>query len=134
LGYTEDEVVSTDFRTSNLSSIVDANAGIGLNDNFVKIISWYDNEWGYSNRFESPFFFHSRPSLTIFFLGLSISSLTLAKSKKYLELTTQLNLHNASLSYQLLCSDKIKSLLIHKRQENEKKMRAKMGEEWEKVK
>jgi len=50
LGYTEEEVVSTDFRTSSLSSVVDAGAGIGLNNNFVKIISWYDNEWGYSNR------------------------------------------------------------------------------------
>jgi glyceraldehyde 3-phosphate dehydrogenase len=50
LGYTEEEAVSTDFRTSSLSSIVDAGAGIGLNSNFVKIISWYDNEWGYSNR------------------------------------------------------------------------------------
>lgn len=50
LGFVEEEVVSTDFRTSCLSSIVDANAGIGLNNNFVKIISWYDNEWGYSHR------------------------------------------------------------------------------------
>ena len=46
MGYTEDEVVSTDFRTSSFSSVVDAGAGIGLNDNFVKLISWYDNEWG----------------------------------------------------------------------------------------
>lgn len=50
LGYTEDEVVSSDFIGSNLSSIFDAKAGISLNNNFVKLISWYDNEYGYSNR------------------------------------------------------------------------------------
>jgi len=50
LGYTEDEVVSMDFRGCPLSSIVDAKAGIGLNDNFLKLISFYDNEFGYSNR------------------------------------------------------------------------------------
>lgn len=50
LGYTEDEVVSTDYTTCNLSSIFDAKAGIMLNEKFVKVISWYDNEWGYSNR------------------------------------------------------------------------------------
>ena len=50
LGYTEDAVVSTDFVTCPLSSIVDATAGIELNANFFKFISWYDNEWGYSNR------------------------------------------------------------------------------------
>jgi len=50
LGYTEDEVVSSDFIGSNLSSIFDAKAGIPLNNNFVKLISWYDNEYGYSNR------------------------------------------------------------------------------------
>jgi glyceraldehyde 3-phosphate dehydrogenase len=50
LGYTEDMVVSSDFVSSPLSSIFDANAGIALTDNFVKVVSWYDNECGYSNR------------------------------------------------------------------------------------
>lgn len=50
LGYTEDEVVSTDFIGDARSSIFDAHAGISLNPNFVKLISWYDNEWGYSHR------------------------------------------------------------------------------------
>ena len=50
LGYTEDAVVSTDFRGCSLTSIYDATAGIGLDDNFVKLVSWYDNEWGYSNK------------------------------------------------------------------------------------
>jgi len=50
LGYTEDSVVSSDFVGNSYSSIVDAGAGISLTDNFVKLVSWYDNEWGYSNR------------------------------------------------------------------------------------
>ena len=50
LGYTEDEVVSSDFIHDDRSSIFDAQAGIMLNPTFVKVISWYDNEWGYSNR------------------------------------------------------------------------------------
>jgi len=50
LGYTDEEVVSQDFVTDPRSSIFDANASIALNENFVKLVSWYDNEWGYSNR------------------------------------------------------------------------------------
>nr|XP_011467725.1 PREDICTED: glyceraldehyde-3-phosphate dehydrogenase, cytosolic-like [Fragaria vesca subsp. vesca] len=50
LGYTDDDVVSTDFLGDNRSSIFDAKAGIALNDNFVKLVSWYDNEWAYSTR------------------------------------------------------------------------------------
>jgi len=50
LTYTEDEVVSTDFIGDSHSSIFDSKAGISLNNNFVKLIAWYDNEWGYSNR------------------------------------------------------------------------------------
>jgi len=50
LAYTEDEVVSTDFLHSSYSSIFDGSSGMGLNSRFFKLISWYDNEWGYSNR------------------------------------------------------------------------------------
>ena len=50
LGYTDEPVVSSDFISCDLSSIFDADAGIELNSNFFKIISWYDNEWGYSSR------------------------------------------------------------------------------------
>ena len=50
LGYTDEEVVSQDFVHDARTSIFDAKAGISLNDNFVKVVSWYDNEWGYSNK------------------------------------------------------------------------------------
>jgi len=50
LGYTDEEVVSTDFQGDAHSSIFDAGAGIELNSHFFKVVSWYDNEWGYSNR------------------------------------------------------------------------------------
>jgi len=50
LGYTEDQVVSNDFLGDTRTSIFDAGAGISLNDNFAKVVSWYDNEWGYSNK------------------------------------------------------------------------------------
>ena len=50
LGYTEDQVVSSDFIGDSRTSIFDAGAGISLNSNFVKLVSWYDNEWGYSNK------------------------------------------------------------------------------------
>jgi glyceraldehyde-3-phosphate dehydrogenase/erythrose-4-phosphate dehydrogenase len=48
--YTEDDVVSSDFISDPASSTVDAKAGIMLSPTFVKLVSWYDNEWGYSNR------------------------------------------------------------------------------------
>jgi glyceraldehyde 3-phosphate dehydrogenase len=50
LGYTEDDVVSQDFLGDERTSIFDAKAGIALNEHFVKVVSWYDNEWGYSNK------------------------------------------------------------------------------------
>ncbi|HEX7804430.1 MAG TPA: type I glyceraldehyde-3-phosphate dehydrogenase [Pseudoxanthomonas sp.] len=50
LGYTEDKVVATDFRGDTRTSIFDADAGIALDSTFVKLVSWYDNEWGYSNK------------------------------------------------------------------------------------
>ncbi|KAG6572481.1 Glyceraldehyde-3-phosphate dehydrogenase GAPCP2, chloroplastic, partial [Cucurbita argyrosperma subsp. sororia] len=50
LGYTDEDVVSNDFVGDSRSSIFDAKAGIGLSDSFMKLVSWYDNEWGYSNR------------------------------------------------------------------------------------
>ncbi len=50
LGYTEDKVVATDFRGDSRTSIFDAEAGIAMDDTFVKLVSWYDNEWGYSNK------------------------------------------------------------------------------------
>ena len=50
LGYTEEEVVSSDFNHDKRTSIFDAGAGIMLNPTFVKVVSWYDNEWGYSSK------------------------------------------------------------------------------------
>ena len=50
LGYTEEKVVSTDFRDETCTSVFDAEAGIALDSTFVKVIAWYDNEWGYSNK------------------------------------------------------------------------------------
>ena len=50
LGYTEDKVVATDFRGDPRTSIFDADASIALDSTFVKIVTWYDNEWGYSNK------------------------------------------------------------------------------------
>lgn len=50
MAYTEDEIVSSDLNGHPASSIFDAKAGISLNKNFAKLVSWYDNEWGYSRR------------------------------------------------------------------------------------
>ena len=50
LGYTDEAVVSSDFYTDDRTSIFDAKAGIMLNDHFVKLVAWYDNEWGYSKK------------------------------------------------------------------------------------
>ena len=50
LGYTDEAVVSTDFRGEVCTSVFDAKAGIQLDGSFVKVVSWYDNEWGYSNK------------------------------------------------------------------------------------
>jgi glyceraldehyde 3-phosphate dehydrogenase len=50
LGYTEEKVVATDFRTDPRTCIFDADAGIALDSTFMKLVAWYDNEWGYSNK------------------------------------------------------------------------------------
>ena len=50
MGYTTDKVVSTDFIGESCTSVFDADAGIALDSTFVKLVSWYDNEWGYSNK------------------------------------------------------------------------------------
>jgi len=50
LGYTDDDVVSSDFIGERCTSVFDAGAGISLNSKFCKVVSWYDNEWGYSNK------------------------------------------------------------------------------------
>ena len=48
LGYTDEKVVSTDFRGESCTSVFDSEAGMALDGTFVKVVSWYDNEWGYS--------------------------------------------------------------------------------------
>ena len=50
LGYTDEKVVSTDFRGESCTSVFDANAGLALDSTFIKVVSWYDNEWGYANK------------------------------------------------------------------------------------
>lgn len=50
LGYTEEKIVSTDFRGESSTSVFDADAGIALDSTFIKVVAWYDNEWGYSNK------------------------------------------------------------------------------------
>ena len=50
LGYTNEDLVSTDFMSDSRTSIFDSKAGIELNSKFFKVVSWYDNEWGYSNK------------------------------------------------------------------------------------
>ena len=67
LGYTEDEVVSSDFIHDQRSSIFDAGILEQLNKNFFKLISWYDNEWGYSYRTVDLLMKMARPSRTHFF-------------------------------------------------------------------
>jgi len=62
LGYTEDPVVSSDFLGCSNSSVFDARSGIALNDNFVKLVCWYDNEWGYSNRVVDLLYYISQQS------------------------------------------------------------------------
>ncbi len=63
LGYTEDAVVSSDFLSDKRTSIFDASAGIMLSDTFVKLVSWYDNEWGYSNKLVDLAYYISTKSL-----------------------------------------------------------------------
>lgn len=70
LGYTEDEVVSSDFMTDSHSSIFDKGAGMELNSNFFKVVSWYDNEWGYSNRMLDLVDYISKNWLIIFLYNL----------------------------------------------------------------
>ena len=50
MGYTDQKVVSTDFRGESCTSVFDADAGMALDSTFVKVVSWYDNEWGYSSK------------------------------------------------------------------------------------
>eukprot|EP00808_Paulinella_micropora_P014735 g28715.t1 len=79
MGYTDEEVVSCDFITCPLSSIFDAGAGIQLSPTFVKLVSWYDNEWGYSNRMAD---------LMAYMAKVDSAKTTVTDRSKYLEFST----------------------------------------------
>jgi glyceraldehyde 3-phosphate dehydrogenase len=63
MGYTEEAVVSSDFIGESRTCVFDAKAGIALNDHFVKLVAWYDNEWGYSCRVRDLIYFMAKKGL-----------------------------------------------------------------------
>ena len=65
LEYVDEEVVSSDFKTDAHTSIFDAKAGLALNDNFVKLMAWYDNEWGFSNKMPATWTRSARHNLLL---------------------------------------------------------------------
>ena len=86
MGYTEDAVVSSDFLGDVRTSIYDATAGIALNDHFFKLVSWYDNEWGYSNKVldlikHMKSYNARREGRTIFFPVMNFSNPGIAKEE-----------------------------------------------------